>query len=154
MRTSFPSGEERMPSPKRLLTGVLLFACVAQADTARGDGALAVGQPADVGRQGIAIGWAVEYGSKQAAEAEALARCRAFRDAPQSTRDLCRIVESVRDACLAVALDPDPGTIGVGWGVHPNKEWAEDTAMDKCAETSAPKRRESCRVAFTRCDGR
>src|SRR5262245_22221217 len=122
--------------PARLaLTGALLLTAVALgAAAAHADAALAVGQPGDVAKQGVAVGWAVDYPNKAAAEAEALTRCRAFGDAPQATRDLCRIVESFRDTCLAVALDPDRGTTGVGWGVHKNREWAEDAAMEKCAE--------------------
>jgi hypothetical protein len=125
----------------------------AAAGPAHAEAALAVGQPADVAKQGIAIGWAVDYPDKAAAEAEALARCRGFTDAPQATRGLCRIVESVRDACLAVALDPDRGSTGVGWGVHKNRDWAEDVAMERCAEASSPRRRASCQVALVRCDG-
>jgi hypothetical protein len=144
--------------PRLVLAVVLLPAALAGAipgaTGARADAALAVGQPADVGKQGIAVGWAVDYGSKAAAEAEALARCRAFRDAPQATRDLCRVVETFKDTCLAVALDPESGTAGVGWGVHENRDWAEDAAMERCAEASAPKRRDACRVALARCDGR
>jgi hypothetical protein len=128
-------------------------AALRHADPARAEAALAVGQSADVAKQGVAVGWAVDYPSKAAAEAEALVRCRAFKDAPQGTRDLCRIVESVRDTCLAVALDPDRGTTGVGWGVHKKREWAEDAAMEKCAEAAGPRRRASCQVALVRCDG-
>jgi hypothetical protein len=141
--------------PARLaLTGALLLAAAINgASGARAEAALAVGQPADVAKQGVAMGWAVDYPDKAAAEAEALARCRGFKDASQATRDLCRIVESVRDTCLAVALDPDRGTTGLGWGVHKNKEWAEDAAMERCAEASSPRRRASCQVALVRCDG-
>jgi hypothetical protein len=138
-----------------VLTGFVLFACALHgAGGARGDAALAVGHPADVAKQGLAIGWAVDYASTEAAGKEALARCRGFRDAPQATRDLCRVVQVFGNTCLAVALDPEPGTTGVGWDVHKNRDWAEDAAMERCAESSAPKRREACRVALTRCDGR
>jgi Domain of unknown function (DUF4189) len=140
--------------PALTLALLLAVAPLQPAGPARAEAALAVGQPADVAKQGIAMGWAVDYPSKAAAEAEALARCRSFKDALQAARDLCRIVESVRDTCLAVALDPDRGTAGVGWGVHKNREWAEDAAMDKCAEASSPRRRASCRVSLVRCDGR
>jgi hypothetical protein len=142
--------------PARLaLTGALLLAAAGLgAAEARAEAALAVGQPADVAKQGVAVGWAVDHASKAEAEKEALARCRAFGDALQATRDLCRIVESVRDTCLAVAIDPDRGTTGVGWGVHKNREWAEDAAMEKCAEASSPRRRASCQLALVRCDGR
>ncbi|HWE21980.1 MAG TPA: DUF4189 domain-containing protein [Hyphomicrobiaceae bacterium] len=137
-----------------LLAALLLAAAVHGTDWARADAALAVGRPADVAKQGLAVGWAVDYASTDAAEKEALARCRGFRDAPQATRDLCQVVQVFGNTCLAVALDPEPGTTGIGWGVHRNRDWAEDIAMEKCAETSAPKRRASCRVALIRCDGR
>jgi uncharacterized protein DUF4189 len=142
--------------PTRLaLTGALLLGCALQhTDTANADAALAVGRPADVARQGIAVGWAVDHPSREAAEKEALARCRAFADAPQAAREACRIVAAFSDRCLAVALEPEPGTTGIGWDVHRNRDWAEETAMERCAETSAAKRRPSCRVALIRCDGR
>jgi hypothetical protein len=135
------------------LTVLAVAVLLPPAAPARAEAALAVGQPADAGKQGVALGWAVDYPSKAAAEAEALTRCRSFGEAPQATRDLCRIVESFRDVCLAVALDPDRGTTGVGWGVHKNRDWAEDAAMEKCTETSTPKRREACEVKLIRCDG-
>jgi uncharacterized protein DUF4189 len=144
-----------MMTARLALTGALLLAGAFQgADWARADAALAVSQIGDVAKQGVAIGWAVDYGSKEAAQKEALARCRAFPDAPQATREACRIIETFSDRCLAVALDPEPGATGVGWGVHKNRDWAEESALERCAETSAPKRRGSCRVALIRCDGR
>jgi hypothetical protein len=145
-----------MPTGRLALsTAVLLLAgALHGADWARADAALAVGQPADVARQGLAVGWAVDYASKEAAEKEALARCRGSGTASQAARDLCRIVATFSDTCLAVASDPEAGTAGVGWGVHKDRGWAEDAAMEKCAEASTPKRRESCRVAIARCDGR
>jgi hypothetical protein len=144
-----------MISSRLALIGALMLAgALGGADRVRAEAALAVGRPADVARQGLAIGWAVDYASIEAAEKEALARCRSFRDAPQATRDQCRVVEVFGNMCLAVALDPEPGTTGVGWGVHKNRDWAEDAALERCAEASAPKRRESCRIALVRCDGR
>jgi hypothetical protein len=138
----------------RLALTLVLAGTLNGPDLARADAALAVGQPADVAKQGLAVGWAVDYAGTKAAGKEALVRCRGFPDAPQATRDLCKVVEVFGNACLAVALDPEPGTTGVGWGVHRNRDWAEDAAMEKCAETSAPKRRVSCRVVLIRCDGR
>lgn len=144
-----------MTTARLALAGVLLLAAGLHGlDRAGADGALAVSQIGDIAKQGVAIGWAVDHGSKQAAQTEAMARCRAFPDAPQATREACRIVETFTDRCLAVALDAAAGTTGVGWGVQKNRDWAEEEAMERCAEASAPKRRESCRVALIRCDGR
>jgi Domain of unknown function (DUF4189) len=142
-------------TPARLiLTGAFLLACILHVtEWARADAALAVSHVGDPARQGVAIGWAVDYASKEVAEKEALARCRAFADAPQATREACRIVETFSDRCLAVALDPAPGTTGVGWDVHRNRDWAEDAALERCAESSTSKRGSSCRIALVRCDG-
>ncbi len=141
--------------PTFLFLPALLLACAAAPPgTARADAALAVGLPEDVGRLGLAMGWAFNYPTKQRAQAEALRRCRAYQDAPQSTKDLCRIVESFRRSCLAVAWDPENGTTGVGWAVDKSQKEAEDLAMDACMETSDKKRREFCRISVTRCDGR
>ncbi len=142
------------PARLALIGAILLAGALLGIGGARADAALVVSHVGDVARQGLAMGWAVDYASKEAAEKEALARCRAFADAPQATRDACRVVESFRDRCLAVALDSEPGTTGVGWEVHKNRDWAEEGAMEKCAESSSPKRRTSCRVALIRCDGR
>ena len=121
-------------------------------DRSIADSALAVGAPGDITKQGLAMGYAVNYPTKEAAQAEALKRCREFRDAPQTTRDLCKIVESFRDRCLAVALDPDAGTKGLGWAVAKKQDAAEEQAMEACMETAEKKRREFCRITYTRCD--
>ena len=121
-------------------------------DGGRADSALAVGQPGDVAKQGLAMGYAVNYPNKEAAQAEALKRCREFRDAPQSTRDMCKIVESFRDRCLAIALDPDSGTKGLGWSVAKTQVAAEERAMEACIEAAEKKRRDFCRITYTRCD--
>lgn len=144
-----------MPLARSVLRAAIFLAGAAcGADWAYADAALAVGQPADVAKQGVAVGWAVDYANAAAAEKEALERCRGFAGAPQATRELCRTAVTFGNTCLAVALDPEPGTTGIGWGVHKDRDRAEDIAMEKCAETSALKRRDACRVALVRCDGR
>jgi hypothetical protein len=133
---------------------LLLAGAFSRTDMARAEAALAVGLPSDVGKQGVAMGWALNYRTKEAAQAEALKRCRSYRDAPQSTKDLCKVVETFSKTCLAVAWDPDNGTTGLGWAVGKTQKEAEDMAMDGCMETSDKKRREFCRVSVTRCDGK
>jgi hypothetical protein len=157
LRFGLPAPSWRQSGPVRFGTCVLagaLFLAAHHAEKASAEAALAVGLPADVGKSGIAFGWALNQATKAAAEAQALERCREFKDAPQATRDLCRIVASFDDRCVAVALDPDAGTTGVGWAVADKQDAAEDAAMDDCMESSGPKRRNFCRIAFARCDGR
>lgn len=141
-------------SPRLLLAAVLFAGAASHADFARAEAALAVGLPADVGRQGLAVGWAVNHTTREAARAEALRRCREAREPPQATRDLCRVVESFGDRCVAVALDPDAGTTGVGWAVARTQDAAEAAAMEDCRQSAHEKRRAACRIALARCDGR
>jgi hypothetical protein len=132
----------------------MLAGAALQPGRAGADAALAVGLPADVAQKGLAVGWAVNHPTRKEAEAEALRRCREAKDAPQAARDLCRIVESFDDRCLAVAVDPEAGTSGVGWAVAASQKAAETAAMEDCAEGAGQKRRGSCRITFARCDGK
>ena len=144
------------PKPRSLQCAILALAVLAftglRPDTGNADAALAVGLPPDVAKQGIAMGYALNYATKEAAQAEALKRCREFRDAPQTTRDLCKIVENFRDRCMAISLDPEAGTTGLGWAVAKTQQMAEEIAGDKCADSAGKKRRDFCRITFTRCD--
>ncbi len=150
--TGLTAPRRQMPTAGVLCALTILAGAVLRPDTGNADAALAVGLPADVAKQGIAMGYALNYASKEAAQAEALKRCRAFRDAPQATRDICKIVENFRDRCMAIALDPDTGTTGLGWSVSKKQELAEEIAMERCVDTAGKKRRDFCRITFTRCD--
>jgi hypothetical protein len=137
-----------------LLAGTMLLAyAVGSAGGADAEAALAVGLPADVTKQGVAVGWAINHATGKAAQAEALRRCREAREPPQATRELCRIVESFKDACVAVALDPDAGTGGIGWAVEKAEGTAEAAAMEDCRHSAGEQRRAACRIALARCDG-
>ncbi len=145
----------RWPSTGGSLAAVCVLAVLLlRPDAGRADAALAVGVPPDVAKQGLAVGYALNYASKEAAQAEALKRCREFRDAPEATRSLCRIVENFRNRCVAIALDPGAGTTGLGWAVDRDQVVAEEIAMDRCIGTAGKGRRSFCRVTYTRCDGR
>jgi hypothetical protein len=118
------------------------------------EGALAIGLPADVAKEGVAFGWAVGYPTRQRAEAEALEKCRNFQGAPPSTRGLCKLFKSFDGQCFAIALDPQDGTPGVGWAIAANQKAAENNAMDACLATAGANRRNFCQVSATRCDER
>ena len=142
-------------TPGTTAVAAALICCAALLpDRSSAEGALAIGLPADVAKQGLAMGYALNYDTTEKAQELALKRCREFQDAPQATRDLCKIVEKFSKRCLAVALDPQSGTTGVGWSTSKNQEVAEELAMEKCIDTSGRKRREFCRVTYTACDGR
>jgi hypothetical protein len=137
-----------------LLAGLLLIGgAIGGAGRAGAEAALAIGLPTDIAKQGLAVGWAVDHATTEAAQADALRRCREAKEPPQATRDLCRIVERFDDRCVAVALDPDAGTTGLGWAVAERRDSAEAGAMEDCRASSDETRRTACRIVLTRCDG-
>ena len=96
--------------------GLLALALASLPVTVRAEGAIALGLPDDVARDGAAAGWAVGQPAGKAAD-RALQQCRTRPDVPQATRDLCRVIRVFTDACVAVALDPEDSTPGFGWAV-------------------------------------
>ncbi len=121
-------------------------------EPAAAEGALAIGLPSDVARQGFASGYSYNAENSDSARKTALEYCH---KAPtnEGARALCSIVETFRKKCVAVAMDPKAGTPGVGWSVAENKITAESEAMAKCAATAGDGRREACKVSNSNCDG-
>jgi hypothetical protein len=134
----------------RILAALALSAALSPA-IARADGALAIGLPSDVTRDGVAFGWAVRL-PRAEAERVALEQCRAARGVPDSARSLCRVFESFSGACVAVALDPEDGTPGFGWAVAPTKADADARALGDCQRTAGPARQAFCVVSASDCD--
>jgi uncharacterized protein DUF4189 len=135
-----------------------VLACVAALAAIRpslavADGAIAVGLPKDVARQGVALGTSWNYDSPEGARARALQECLSFQDAPADTRKLCKVVQTFKGACVAVALDPQAGTPGVGWAVAPTRYDADTSAMQKCKDTAGAGRQQFCKITSSRCDG-
>src|ERR1700692_5060144 len=92
----------------------LLFALVVfRPVSARADGALAVGLPPDVVKQGFAYGYVTDYPDTNQADAQALKKCR--DTTIDGVRPLCEVIQDFKNQCVAVALDPQAGTPCVGW---------------------------------------
>lgn len=117
------------------------------------DGALAIGLPANVAQEGVAMGYAVNHKTRAEAEARALQECKQSPGAPESTRELCKVIQSFSSECVSIAMDPGDGTPGVGWAVTASRQTAETTAMARCLETAGPDRQQFCQTQVTRCDG-
>ena len=118
------------------------------------EGALAVGLPADVAKQGFAFGFAIDKATAEEARAAALADCRA--ESPgvdKRAQALCAPVGSFRNQCFAVAMDPKDATPGVGWSVAADKEAAAREALARCVATAGDDRRDACEVTHSGCDG-
>ncbi|MFM9942801.1 MAG: DUF4189 domain-containing protein [Hyphomicrobiaceae bacterium] len=120
---------------------------------ARSEGAVAVGQPRDVAASGYAIGLSGNYQTETEAKARALKECRAGDAAPESTRNLCKVVRTFKKGCVAAALDPKDGTPGAGWALAANRPDAEKAAVAACRKTAGKAREEFCVVSAVQCDG-
>jgi len=137
-----------------MIAGMALMLALGPVPAAvRAEGALAIGLPADVARDGVAFGWGVRM-PRAEAERVALEQCRTAPGVPDSARSLCRVFESFSGSCVAVALDPEDGTPGFGWAVAPTKSGAEAQAMGDCQRTAGAARQSFCAISASDCDQR
>lgn len=121
---------------------------------AAGDGALAIGEPKDVAKEGYAYGFATNRANAEDASTAAMHDCKA--ESPgvdKRAQALCNVVQTFRNKCFAVAMDPKDATPGAGWAVADDKETAGRNALVKCHETAGADRQEFCKVTHTDCDG-
>lgn len=118
---------------------------------ASAEGALALGQPKDIARHGVAVGMADGLKNGNAAARDALAQCKSS-DVKADTRALCRVVRTFSKQCSAVAMDPKVGTPGFGWAIAKTETIAASQALANCKATAGFGRRNACRVAGTSCD--
>ena len=144
-------------STKRLSIALLVVVSAALAGgamrpmSAAADGAIAIALPPDVVKQGFAYGFATDYADVNHAESEALSKCRDTTIA--GVRPLCTVIKDFKDQCVAVAMDPQAGTPGVGWAVGDDRHAAEAQALSGCEQTSVPGRRAACVIDHSACDG-
>ena len=115
------------------------------------DGAIAVALPQDVVKSGFAYGYVTDAADSNHADADALGKCR--ETTINAIRPLCEVVQDFKNQCVAVAMDPQAGTPGVGWGVANTLKDAQAQAMSKCQNTAGPGRRAACVVDHSACDG-
>jgi hypothetical protein len=135
-----------------VLAAALLCSALVQS-RALADGTIAIAEPRDVARDGFAVGVSYNYSTRAEADAEALHQCRTFEGVTPQVRQLCTIRGNFDDQCVAVAMDPEPGTYGWGWAVYPNQPGADDIALRNCRNASAPGRAGYCQVTLRHCDG-
>ena len=134
-----------------MLTAMALAGAVGPAAA---DGALAVGAPADVAEEGYAYGFGVNLASTEEASTKAMRDCSTKSPGvdPRAQR-LCKIVQTFRNKCFAVAMDPKDATPGAGWAVADDKAAASRAALAKCVATAGDDRRDACEVSHSGCDG-
>jgi len=143
------------PTARRtLLAAAMLVGLLAWAGRSAADGALAVGEPADVAAEGFAYGYALDQPTAEKADADALRECRTpTQGIDPRAQALCKVVQAFKDQCFAVAMDPKDATPGVGWAVEGDKEAASRAALAKCVATAGDDRRDACEVTHSGCDG-
>ena len=137
----------RVFSAATLLTGLWPLAGAAE-------GAIAVGLPRDVAAEGFAFGSSVNKARIDEARTEALRGCK--KESPgvdKRAQALCAVVQSFRNQCFAVAMDPKDATPGVGWSIAADTPTARREALAKCVETAGDDRRDACEVSHSECDG-
>jgi hypothetical protein len=149
-----PQFGARPSTRRRMVSALGLIVASIWSHAAAADGALAVGLPGDVAKEGVAFGWVINSDSEDNAHERALRVCHSFMDAPASTRALCKVIKTFRRECVAIALDPEVGTPGVGWAVAVSIEAAESDAMAACVATAGATRQQYCKVTVLRCDGK
>jgi hypothetical protein len=110
-----------------------------------------LGIPADVAKGGVAFGVSWEEPTAAAAGQQALSACHEAEGVPASTTSLCRVVHTFQGQCVAVAIDPEPGTTGFGWGKGYTSTQARYEAIESC-KTTAGDRAQACTVIDTTCD--
>jgi hypothetical protein len=144
----------RPTAQRAVLAAAMLAGIFASPDFAAADGALAVGEPADVAAEGFAYGYALDQPTAEAAGADALRDCTApTQGIDPRAQALCKVVQAFKNQCFAVAMDPQDATPGVGWAVEHDKDSAARAALAKCVATAGDDRRDACQVTHSGCDG-
>jgi hypothetical protein len=123
-------------------------------DRAATEGALAVGLPKNVAKEGFAYAYSTGKTDTKTARSEALTTCRKPGDNKSAqARAICSVVGTFVNQCVAVAMDPAAGTPGVGWAIAGDLKSAESGAIAQCQKTAGDDRSKFCVVDHSRCDG-
>ena len=129
----------------RIMMGATLFAATAMMNgTCMAAGAIALGQPSDISKDGVAIFTQVNSADTERAKEGALTGCRTLPRASSTAVALCKIVATFENQCLADAMDPQDGTPGFGWALASNSSEAKAQAISNCRDTAGPTRQDAC----------
>jgi hypothetical protein len=130
----------------------IAIALMCSAHGAIAAGALAIGEPADVAKEGLALSIARDYATEAEASAAALEACRKYDGVPATTTALCKVVRTFKYECVVTAYDPEPSTTGWGFGVGITRFTAEDQAMQECRTRAGVDRAKFCKPNTPICD--
>jgi Domain of unknown function (DUF4189) len=131
-------------------TAIILAAVFAQTDFSLAAGAIAVGRPSDVAKQGISMGFSTNRDTIDDAKARSMMLCRDSGTLISSF--LCEVVATFENKCVAVAIDPRVQTPGFGWAVADTEQASKNNALSNCQATAGPTRQNACKIADSYCD--
>jgi hypothetical protein len=138
----------------RLLFAGLLSGClILPAGPGVADGAVAIGVPQSVVKDGVAQGYSVRAKTRAEADKVALGFCGDVTKSSKAAAALCKVVKDFQNQCVALVLDPKPGTPGYGWGIGADKPAAENAALAMCYSNAGADRRQYCKQIASDCDG-
>jgi Domain of unknown function (DUF4189) len=116
------------------------------AEIAVADGALVVGVPANGLRAGFAYSETTNADTPTKAIEDSIAGCREGATKQNLDGSLCKLVESFKDKCVAIAMDAT--NKWAGWAVLPRKDAAEKAALANCRKGGS-----ACKIYESACDG-
>ena len=139
----------------RIILGAMALAAIlAQVDHCAAAGAVAVGVPSDVAKQGVSVGTVANYKTMDEAKSQAVENCKLTGSA--ISKALCKVVVTFQNKCVATTMDPRAGTPGYGWAIADTSQAAGKKAMANCRDSDGPALKQGCQLAGTHpilCDG-
>jgi len=129
---------------------LILAAVFAQSDPSLGAGAIAVGQPDDVAKLGISMGFSTNRATTDEAKSRSMILCKNSGTLCRAIR--CQVVATFEDKCVAVAIDPQAQTPGFGWAVADTEQVSKNNALSNCRATAGPTRQDACKINDSYCD--
>jgi hypothetical protein len=117
------------------------------------EGALEIGRIDGSPEKGFSAGWSTKHATKKEAEEMAMKRCKEEKNAPDEVKLKCRIEKEFTKQCVAIAIDPERGTPGVGWSIMNNdkEKEARADALKTCVNTAGD-RKDKCTMVLSSCD--
>ena len=140
----------------RIMLGATALAiCLTANGRCMAAGAVALGQPSDIAKDGVAIYTFVKAASVELAKEKAMAGCKTLEHSSTTSKALCKIVATFENQCVAEAIDPESGTPGFGWAMARNSQLAKEQALSNCRDTAGPTRQDACVLGARSvwCDG-
>jgi hypothetical protein len=132
------------------LIAIALTTTLAETGSSVAAGAIAVGQPNDVAKRGISMGFSTNRETMDEAKKRSLKLCENSGSLISSI--LCEVVATFENKCVAVAIDPAVQTPGFGWAVADTEQASKDNALSNCRATAGPARRNACEITDSSCD--